>query len=90
MTRLNRSVPVSRSGALALGFMLCGSAAQADQILEIHDDSLTTYLPSSKSNIQDIRPLVDQRGVNIDGSSRGGARSGSGLPDCLFISLPSR
>jgi YD repeat-containing protein len=49
------------------------NAAFADQILEIYADSLTTYLESSTTNVQDVRPLVDQRGVNIDGSMRKGA-----------------
>ncbi len=52
-------------GAFALG---PGGLAYADQILKIHNDSLTTYKASAKSNIQDVRPLVDQRGVRIDGS----------------------
>ena len=42
----------------------------SNQILEIYDDSLTTYLPSGNTNVQDVRPLVTQRGVNIDGSLR--------------------
>ena len=55
---------------------LCATAATtssvlADQILEIDDATLTTYVATAKSGIQDVRPLVDQRGVNIDGSLRG-------------------
>jgi YD repeat-containing protein len=42
----------------------------SNQILEIHDGSLTTYLPSGNTNIQGVRPLAAQRGVNIDGSLR--------------------
>ncbi|MCH8151435.1 MAG: RHS repeat-associated core domain-containing protein [Planctomycetes bacterium] len=72
MARLNSSASVYRFGVLAalLAMVAPGRPAWADPILEIHDGSLTTYLPSSKSNIQDIRALVDQRGVNIDGSLR--------------------
>jgi RHS repeat-associated protein len=67
MTRLNLRASLNHFGVVAV-LLALPSAARADQILEIHNDSLTTYLPSAKSSIQDIRPLVDQRGVNIDGA----------------------
>lgn len=44
--------------------------ARGDQILEIWNDSLTTYLPAAASSVQDAWPLHQQRGVNIDGSRR--------------------
>ncbi|MCI0456510.1 MAG: RHS repeat protein, partial [Gemmataceae bacterium] len=74
MTRLNRESSVMRLG-LCAALLLAATAARravADQILEIHDDSLTTY-QASTANGQNIRPLVDQRGVNIDGALRVGA-----------------
>jgi hypothetical protein len=40
------------------------------QILEIHADSLTTYKPTGQTAVQLVRPLVSQRGVNVDGSLR--------------------
>lgn len=46
------------------------AAATTDPILTIFDDSLTTYLPSGATNIQDVRLRVGQRGVNIDGTMR--------------------
>jgi RHS repeat-associated protein len=69
MTRLNLRAFVNHIGVVAV-LLTLPSAALADQILEIHNDSLTTYLPTAKSSIQDIRPLVDQRGLNLDGSAR--------------------
>lgn len=46
-----------------------------DPILEIWPDSLTTYLPSSVSQIQGVRPQVGHRGINLDGSIRAGSAS---------------
>ncbi len=48
-------------------------ATPDDTILTTYNDSLTTYKPSGKSNIQDIRALIDQRGVNFDGTIRLGS-----------------
>ena len=45
-------------------------------ILEINNDSLTTYLPSAATPIQDIRPHLGQRGVGVDGQLRGGTAFG--------------
>jgi len=53
---------------------LAGSAQAA--ILEVYNDSLITYLPSAASAVQDIRPLANQRGVNLDGSLRAGSTLG--------------
>jgi YD repeat-containing protein len=52
---------------LILGSQLSTTSAQ---ILEIFGDPLTTYLPASNTNVQDVRPLVAQRGVNLDGTLR--------------------
>ena len=41
-----------------------------DPILEVFNDSLTTYLASGATSVQDVRPLALQRGVNLDGSLR--------------------
>ena len=46
------------------------SVASAQQILEIHSDSLTAYKPTGNTLVQDVRPLHSQRGVTIDGSLR--------------------
>ncbi|MCK6477932.1 MAG: hypothetical protein L6Q35_14005, partial [Phycisphaerales bacterium] len=46
------------------------AAARGEQILQLWQDSLTTYLPGAASSGQDVWPLHAQRGVNIDGSSR--------------------
>lgn len=40
----------------------------ADPILQINSDSLTTFMPSSASAVQDVRPHAVQRGVGIDGT----------------------
>ena len=53
-------------------FTAASVAVASDPILEIHDSSLTSYLPSSASSVQDIRPMVGQRGMGIDGAMRAG------------------
>ena len=47
-------------------------AAVDDPILTIHAASLTTVKVSSATNVQDVRPLVGQRGVQLDGMMRAG------------------
>ena len=42
----------------------------SSQILEVYDDSLTTYLVASATNVQDVRPQAIQRGVHLDGGQR--------------------
>lgn len=42
----------------------------AGPILAIYNDSLTTYLAGAPTSIQDIEPIVGQRGVNLDGGVR--------------------
>jgi hypothetical protein len=55
--------------ALAALALFAGNAA-AQQIVEVYNDALTTYLSSGNSLLQGVRPLHLQRGVNIDGSMR--------------------
>jgi RHS repeat-associated protein len=55
-------------GLLATLVVLAGGAL-ADVILQIHAGSLTSYL-AGKTKVQDARPRVEQRGVNLDGSPR--------------------
>jgi RHS repeat-associated protein len=43
---------------------------QTSQILEIDSGTLTSYLPSAGTPVQGVKPLVSQRGVEIDGSLR--------------------
>src|SRR5262245_33314919 len=83
-------VPLSRIRFFALGGLLVSAAVASssfvwrpaavrwttDAILEVHSASLTTYLPSAATAVQDIRPQVLQRGVNLEGS----LRSGSSFP----------
>ncbi len=80
--RVSRPFLVVLVGALALGL---AERAGADQILKNYNDSLTSYKASAKSNIQDVRPLVDQRGVLIDGIAQGPAPvpALSGMPFTL-------
>ena len=77
--------------SLTVLFVLCaGSAALADQILELAADSLTSYLASATA-IQDVRPRHSQRGVNIDGTLRAGGMFGLALEGNPFEpSLPGR
>ncbi len=65
------------TGALAIG---AARLASADQILKIYNDSLTTYKASAKSNIQDVRPLVDQRGRSV--GSGGAQQAQAGTDPC--------
>ncbi len=47
-----------------------------DPVLEVYDDSLTTYLydvGNGTTLVQGVRPLAEQRGVNLDGSLRLGS-----------------
>lgn len=56
------------------GFLLACcliARAEADQILQIHAPSLTTY-KADASAVQGVRPLSIQRGVGIDGTLRSG------------------
>ena len=39
-------------------------------ILDISSDTLTTYRATAKTKVQDARPRVEQRGVNLDGTLR--------------------
>ncbi|MEW6742607.1 MAG: hypothetical protein AB1486_07595 [Planctomycetota bacterium] len=43
---------------------------EPDAILQIADSSLTSYLPTSASSVQNVFPLAVQRGVTIDGTLR--------------------
>jgi len=47
--------------------------AAGDEPLDIYNDSLTTYLVTTATTVQDVYPLAEQRGVNIDGSLRVGS-----------------
>jgi RHS repeat-associated protein len=63
-----RSTRNSHRLALCLG--LCVAAdASADQILEIYNDTLTTYRAAA-SSAQNASPSTRQRGVGIDGALR--------------------
>ncbi|MEW6743199.1 MAG: hypothetical protein AB1486_10620 [Planctomycetota bacterium] len=59
---------------LALAFVGTDSASalpqEPDAPLQIENASLTTYLPTSASSVQNAFPLAVQRGVTIDGSMR--------------------
>ena len=83
MNRCMQSVlgyPVGLLAVLVVSLLATsGGEAWGDQILENYSDSLTTYLVTGKTNVQNLRPLVDQRGVNIDGV----LRHGSSLPMML-------
>lgn len=66
---------------LSLATLIAGGATYAtvratrplvepDKILDIEPTSLTTYLPTSSSMQQGVRPRVGQRGTQIDGAVR--------------------
>ncbi|MCI0630288.1 MAG: hypothetical protein L0Y44_06490, partial [Phycisphaerales bacterium] len=54
--------------------------ANGDVILDFYGTSFRTYQATAKTAIQDVRPLFDQRGVNLDGSLR--------APSVLPIAMP--
>src|SRR5579862_6228222 len=61
---------ITRRSVLASILSLFGAgAASADQILQLDNDSLTTYLAGATS-AQGVQPSFLQRGVNIDGTLR--------------------
>lgn len=67
-----------RSLVPAAGLLVC-SVVVGSPILENDSTTLTTYKPSAASKIQNVRPQVLQRGVNIDGSLRAGVPLGWSL-----------
>ncbi len=67
MNRRNTLSSLSAAAIAWLPFLVAPAAG--DPILEIYSDSLTSYL-ADPSAVQGVHPLVDQRGVNIDGALR--------------------
>jgi RHS repeat-associated protein len=66
------SFPRSLKGGLVLALAaIVSGIAFATQVLEVSSTSLTSYL-AGRTNVQDVRPLHRQRGVNLDGSLREG------------------
>ncbi|MBX3403604.1 MAG: hypothetical protein KF699_09370 [Phycisphaeraceae bacterium] len=53
--------------------------ASGQQVLEIYGDSVDSYRASAASGGQDIRPMLQQRGVGVDGSMRAGSTFGWAL-----------
>jgi hypothetical protein len=78
---MSRDTCFTRTFALLLIGVLCtlSRAACATEILKLHNGSLTSYVATSKSTVQDVRPQVAQRGVNIDGSLRLGSTHGMAM-----------
>ncbi|MEX2217664.1 MAG: hypothetical protein WD749_02800 [Phycisphaerales bacterium] len=65
--RLSFALVIATAGLLV-------TPARADQILQIYNDTLTTYKSAgSISPYQFVRPIAIQRGVEIDGSARAAA-----------------
>ncbi len=70
-----RRASFSRSFRGLLVFVLAAllsALALATQILEVSSQGLTSYL-AGKTNVQGVKPLHRQRGVNLDGSLREGS-----------------
>ena len=53
-------------------------ASSTTQVLEINSSSLTTVLTTATTNIQDVRPVVAQRAVFLDGFPRNGGGGAQG------------
>lgn len=70
-----------RSAAVGAGLLLTAMGwmgwmalpVRADQVLQVHANSLTSYRSTSKSAVQDVRPQYEQRAVNLDGTLRLGS-----------------
>src|SRR5689334_22790208 len=69
----------SIASALAVSALVFSGLSFADQILEVYSASITTYLPTGKTKVQNVRPRPEQRGVNLDGSMR----SAPGIPAAI-------
>lgn len=50
--------------------LLAAGPAYGQSLLETNSPSLTTYLPASATPVQNLRPGVLHRGVNLDGTAR--------------------
>lgn len=57
------------AAAVGVGSLLTAglSVTHAAPVLDVEGSTLTTYKPASKTRVQDLRPLPQQRGVGIDG-----------------------
>jgi len=77
--RADRTLGILFRLAAAAIAAVVGTSTAGAQVLSIHTGSVTTYMPSSASAGQDIRPQVNQRGVMLDGSLRSGAMQMVGL-----------
>lgn len=66
-SRLDSPGPI---GPALFGMLILALPGSAQQILEIHPDTLTTYRPGGATTVQDVRPIALQRGVNLEGSQR--------------------
>jgi hypothetical protein len=64
---------------MAMGLSRGVGVARADQILDVYNSSLTTYLPTGTTPVHGLRPTAFYRGVNVDGSLRAALVLGWGL-----------
>ena len=71
-----RSSLFPASLAASLVSVASAPGASGAPILEVYDDSLTTYLPSAASGVQDVRPRAIHRAVHLDGTLVGGTPFG--------------
>ena len=77
LTPKKLSLPLAIVLLCAIPFLIARTAAvpvTGTPILEVHNGSLTTMLVGP-TNVQDVAPLVQQRGVGIDGSLRAAPNS---------------
>lgn len=85
MHRHTRPAGIAARLALVAGSVLCVPAL-GDTILTPYSGSITTYLYTSGTGLQNVRPLVNQRGVHFDGGVRapnvhGWAKAGNPFGD---------
>jgi hypothetical protein len=72
--------------ALAGSVLVSSGLVLYSKVLEVYDTSLTSYLTSAKTLVQDLRPRAEQRGVNLDGSMRSAPTHGLALAGNPFES----
>ena len=73
------------AGWAALSLKPIAPPLSTEPILDIHGSSLTTYLPSSATGVQDIWPRDENRGTNLDGSLRAAPTQGMAIAQIQVI-----
>lgn len=71
--------PVRFASLTATALAVCAGALASGELLETHDASLTSYLHSSATPVQDLIPHDLQRAVHFDGTPKAGTGIGASI-----------